>query len=232
MVTSGILVAWPDRGRAGRPLLGGPSGADRRTAPDDPPRAGRGRARHPCPCPPLCRAGPAPAAPADRHLRPHPRLLGGHGQGAGRRMRRAAHLVARPGRGALARGRARGRRPRPRREARRGGGARGGALRGQGALRPHAHRALLPLPPASPPVPPPVLYQRVWGACARCPKRHACDEVAVVRALVPGAIDALVAPDLSALERVAHVVPPRAPGVPERPGVGTPLPVVDRTIGT
>ena len=77
-----------------------------------------------------------------------------------------------------------------------------------------------------------VLYQKVWGDCARCPKRHACDEVAVVRALVPGAIDALVAPDLSALERVAHVVPPRAPGMPERPGVGTPLPVVDRTIGT
>ena len=77
-----------------------------------------------------------------------------------------------------------------------------------------------------------VLYQKVWGDCARCPKRHACDEVAVVRALVAGAIDALVAPDLSALERVAHVVPPRAPGMPERPGVGAPLPVVDRTTGT
>jgi amino-acid N-acetyltransferase len=77
-----------------------------------------------------------------------------------------------------------------------------------------------------------VLYQKVWGDCARCPKRHACDEVAVVRALVPGAIDALVAPDLAALERVAHVVPPRAPGMPERPGVGAPLPVVDRPIGT
>jgi amino-acid N-acetyltransferase len=73
-----------------------------------------------------------------------------------------------------------------------------------------------------------VLYQKVWGDCARCPFRNACDEVAVVRALVPGAIDAMVAPDPAALERVAHVVPPRAPGMPERFGGRTTLPVVDR----
>ena len=40
-----------------------------------------------------------------------------------------------------------------------------------------------------------VLYQKVWGDCARCPFRNACDEVAVVRALEPGAIDHLLAPD-------------------------------------
>ena len=72
-----------------------------------------------------------------------------------------------------------------------------------------------------------VLYQKVWGDCARCPFRHACDEVAVVRALVPGAIDALVAPDPVALERVGHVVPPRAPGMPERLGPRVPLPMVE-----
>jgi amino-acid N-acetyltransferase len=60
-----------------------------------------------------------------------------------------------------------------------------------------------------------VLYQKVWGDCARCPFRNACDEVAVVRALEPGSIDHLLAPDPTALARVAHVVPPRAPGMPE-----------------
>ena len=76
-----------------------------------------------------------------------------------------------------------------------------------------------------------VLYQKVWGDCARCPFRSACDEVAVVQALVSGAIDTLVAPDPAALERVGHVVPPRAPGMAERPRAGVPLRVVDRTTG-
>ncbi|HET7676629.1 MAG TPA: N-acetyltransferase [Candidatus Limnocylindrales bacterium] len=82
-----------------------------------------------------------------------------------------------------------------------------------------------------------VLYQKVWGDCARCPKRYACDEVAVVKALVPGAIDRLISPDPVALQRVEHVVPPRAPGMPERlihvaprrrPGVAEPEPPAAR----
>ncbi|MGH2408286.1 MAG: N-acetyltransferase [Candidatus Limnocylindrales bacterium] len=72
-----------------------------------------------------------------------------------------------------------------------------------------------------------VLYQKVWGDCARCPFRDACDEVAVVRALVPGAIDTLVSPDPAALERVGHVVPPRAPGMPERLGPRSALPIME-----
>jgi amino-acid N-acetyltransferase len=61
-----------------------------------------------------------------------------------------------------------------------------------------------------------VLSQKVWGDCARCPLRQACDEVAVVRALVPGALEPMLRPDPAAIARVAHVVPPRAPGQPER----------------
>ena len=64
-----------------------------------------------------------------------------------------------------------------------------------------------------------VLYHKVWGDCASCPKRNACDEVAVVRALVPGAADRLINPEHHVPERVAHVVPPRAPGMAERPGL-------------
>ncbi|MGH2468379.1 MAG: N-acetyltransferase [Candidatus Limnocylindrales bacterium] len=60
-----------------------------------------------------------------------------------------------------------------------------------------------------------VLYQKVWGDCAHCPFRQACDEVAVVRPLAPGALEPLLHPDPAALARVAHVVPPRAPGEPE-----------------
>lgn len=60
-----------------------------------------------------------------------------------------------------------------------------------------------------------MLYHKVWGDCASCPKRTACDEVAVVRPLVPGAADRLLLPDPRVVARVAHVVPPRAPGMPE-----------------
>ncbi|MGO9177985.1 MAG: N-acetyltransferase [Candidatus Limnocylindrales bacterium] len=62
-----------------------------------------------------------------------------------------------------------------------------------------------------------VLYHKVWGDCATCPKRDACDEVAVVRPLVPGASDRLRDPDPILAARVAHVVPLRAPGMSERP---------------
>jgi amino-acid N-acetyltransferase len=74
-----------------------------------------------------------------------------------------------------------------------------------------------------------VLYNKVWGDCAACAKRNACDEVAMVRALVPGAADALMAPSAAAIAKVGHVVPPRAPGMPERlPAVarGAPTPIV------
>ena len=60
------------------------------------------------------------------------------------------------------------------------------------------------------------LYDKVWGDCARCPFRHACDEVAVVRALADGALEPFLHPDPARLARVAHIVPPRAPGQPER----------------
>jgi amino-acid N-acetyltransferase len=33
------------------------------------------------------------------------------------------------------------------------------------------------------------LPRKVWTDCVRCPKRHACDEVAVVLDLVPGATE-------------------------------------------
>jgi amino-acid N-acetyltransferase len=64
-----------------------------------------------------------------------------------------------------------------------------------------------------------VLYHKVWGDCASCPKRTACDEVAMVRPLVPGAADRLMVSGPREAARVAHVVPPRAPGVPERPSL-------------
>ncbi len=34
------------------------------------------------------------------------------------------------------------------------------------------------------------LPRKVWTDCVRCPRRHACDEVAVVLDLVPGASEA------------------------------------------
>ena len=62
-----------------------------------------------------------------------------------------------------------------------------------------------------------LLYHKVWGDCASCPLRNACDEVAVVRPLVEGAADLLLTPDPRLALRVAHVVPPRAPTMPELP---------------
>ena len=37
------------------------------------------------------------------------------------------------------------------------------------------------------------LPRKVWTDCVRCPRRHACDEVAVVLDLVPGASEAAAA---------------------------------------
>ena len=62
-----------------------------------------------------------------------------------------------------------------------------------------------------------LLYHKVWGDCAACPKREACDEVAMVRPLTQGAADVFLAPREGATERVAHVIPPRPPGMPELP---------------
>lgn len=69
-----------------------------------------------------------------------------------------------------------------------------------------------------------LLYHKVWGDCAACPKRQACDEVAMVRPLVPGAAQAFLAPREGAAERVSHVIPPRPAGMPE-------LPVRDTSLG-
>ena len=37
------------------------------------------------------------------------------------------------------------------------------------------------------------LPRKVWTDCVRCPRRHACDEVAVVLDLIPGASAAAAA---------------------------------------
>jgi amino-acid N-acetyltransferase len=42
-------------------------------------------------------------------------------------------------------------------------------------------------------VPRDTLPRKVWTDCVRCPRRHACDEVAVVIDLVPGASEAAAA---------------------------------------
>lgn len=62
-----------------------------------------------------------------------------------------------------------------------------------------------------------LLYHKVWGDCAACPKREACDEVAMVRPLADGAADPFLAPREGAADRVSHVIPPRPPGMPELP---------------
>jgi amino-acid N-acetyltransferase len=62
-----------------------------------------------------------------------------------------------------------------------------------------------------------LLYHKVWGDCAACPLRQACDEVAMVRPLVPGAAEVFLAPREGATERVSHVIPPRPAGMPELP---------------
>jgi argininosuccinate lyase / amino-acid N-acetyltransferase len=52
------------------------------------------------------------------------------------------------------------------------------------------------------------LPRKVWTDCVRCPRRHACDEVAVVLDLVPGASAAAAA---SAPSFVLPIPPPAAP---------------------
>jgi amino-acid N-acetyltransferase len=55
------------------------------------------------------------------------------------------------------------------------------------------------------------LPRKVWTDCVRCPRRHACDEVAVVLDLVPGASLAAAAAGRSWL------LPIPQSGVPEPP---------------
>jgi argininosuccinate lyase/amino-acid N-acetyltransferase len=59
------------------------------------------------------------------------------------------------------------------------------------------------------------LPRKVWTDCVRCPRRHACDEVAVVRDLVPGASEAAAANGRS------WTIP-----IPQPADVGVRLPIV------
>jgi argininosuccinate lyase/amino-acid N-acetyltransferase len=59
------------------------------------------------------------------------------------------------------------------------------------------------------------LPRKVWTDCVRCPKRHACDEVAVALDLVPGAT---VAAEAAAREFTLSL-----PQLGEKPGVGLPI---------
>ena len=60
------------------------------------------------------------------------------------------------------------------------------------------------------------LPRKVWTDCVRCPRRHACDEVAVVLDLVPGATEAAAAAGRSWTMPIPHSAPP----------VLTPIPVI------
>jgi len=68
-----------------------------------------------------------------------------------------------------------------------------------------------------------LLYHKVWGDCAACPRREACDEVAMVRPLVAGAADDFLRPRPGAAEQVSHIIPPRPPGMPELPASSAPV---------
>jgi hypothetical protein len=59
------------------------------------------------------------------------------------------------------------------------------------------------------------LPRKVWTDCVRCPRRHACDEVAVVLDLVPGATEA------AARAGRSFSLP-----IPQRPRVEPVLPIV------
>jgi amino-acid N-acetyltransferase len=59
------------------------------------------------------------------------------------------------------------------------------------------------------------LPRKVWTDCVRCPKRHACDEVAVVLDLVPGASEAAEA--AAGRSWVLPIPQPARPGEPLLP---------------
>jgi amino-acid N-acetyltransferase len=58
------------------------------------------------------------------------------------------------------------------------------------------------------------LPRKVWTDCVRCPRRHACDEVAVVCDLVPGATEAAMKGGKS---WTLPIPPPAAVSPPELP---------------
>ena len=52
------------------------------------------------------------------------------------------------------------------------------------------------------------LPRKVWTDCVRCPRRHACDEVAVVLDLVPGASEAAAAAGRTWTLPIPHALEP------------------------
>jgi len=56
-------------------------------------------------------------------------------------------------------------------------------------------------------VPRETLPRKVWTDCVRCPKRHACDEVAVVLDLIPGASEAAAAEGRSWVLPIPQLAP-------------------------
>jgi len=52
------------------------------------------------------------------------------------------------------------------------------------------------------------LPRKVWTDCVRCPRRHACDEIAVVFDLEPGASEAAAAAGRSWTMPIPHSAPP------------------------
>ena len=59
-----------------------------------------------------------------------------------------------------------------------------------------------------------LLPRKVWTDCVRCPRRHACDEVAVVLDLVPGASEAAAAAGRAWTLPIPHLGPPETVALP------------------
>jgi argininosuccinate lyase/amino-acid N-acetyltransferase len=59
-----------------------------------------------------------------------------------------------------------------------------------------------------------LLPRKVWTDCVRCPRRHACDEVAVVMDLQPGASKASAAAARAWMVPIPHGAPPEPNGLP------------------
>jgi argininosuccinate lyase / amino-acid N-acetyltransferase len=58
------------------------------------------------------------------------------------------------------------------------------------------------------------LPRKVWTDCVRCPRRHACDEVAVVMDLQPGASEASAAAARAWMVPIPQAAPPQSNGLP------------------
>jgi argininosuccinate lyase/amino-acid N-acetyltransferase len=70
------------------------------------------------------------------------------------------------------------------------------------------------------------LPRKVWSDCVRCPKRHACDEVAVVLDLVPGASAAADAAAGSWLLPIPQLARPDAARASDGPSLPTLTPLI------